>query len=184
MKKNFLVIPGLIALLTIVVFSCKKKSDTGTGPGYKEENGTGLNPFPNNPTVTGTPTSTNPATQNSQIVVGGANQIWSNLSCASTSSISLKSVNGLIDVTLKFVSPPATGVYAIGPIPTPNQVCSMEVNNAPNQPAGTVWYGKSGMISVTTTSAAIGATITTNVICVQQNFNFPQVSVSGNMGCN
>jgi len=182
MKKNHLIIPGLVLIMALVIFACKKKDESGTSPGFKEETGTGLNPFPNNPTVTGTPTSTNPATQNSQIVVGTTG--WSNLSCLSTNRLALKSVNGQIDVTLNFVSPPQTGTYAIGPIPTPSMVCSMQVNNAPNQPAGTVWVGKSGLISVTSTSSAVNATIVTNVICTQQTFNFPQVSVSGVMGCN
>ncbi len=182
MKKNYLNLPGLIVLLTIVLFSCQKKSDgTATTPGYKEENGTGGNPFPNNPTVTGTPTSTNPATQNSSLLVGGIG--WSNPTCASTLSVTLKGINGGIDVTLNFFSPPTTGTYVIAPVASQTQACSMTINNAPNQPAGTVWYGKSGLVAVNTTSNSINASFS-GVICTQQSFNFPQVSVSGNLGCN
>jgi hypothetical protein len=59
----------------------------------------------------------------------------------------------------------------------------MTVVNAPNQPAGVVWYGKAGIISVQSTMAAITASFS-GVQCVQQSFNFPQVSVSGSMSCN
>jgi hypothetical protein len=182
MKKNNLSFSGLIVLLTLVLFACQKKSDgSATTPGFKEENGTGGNPFPNNPTVTGTPTSTNPATQNSSLLVGGIG--WSNPTCASTFSVTLKGINGTIDVTLNFLTPPITGTYVIAAVASQSQACSMTVLNAPNQPAGTVWLGKSGLVAVNTTSTAINASFS-GVICTQQSFNFPQVSVSGNLGCN
>jgi len=181
MKKKIFIIPGVILMLAIILFSCQKKSNNGTGPGFKEETGTGNNPFPNNPTVTGTPTSTNPATQNSNINVGGNG--WSNPTCISTLSVTLKGINGQVDVTLSFAAPPATGTYVIGAAPTQNQVCSMVVNNAPNQPTGTVWYGKSGLVAVNTTSNSIRADFS-GIICTQANFNFPQVSVTGTLACN
>ena len=69
--KKFLIIPCFALITSVILFSCEKKKDSGVGPGFKEETGTGGNPFPNNPTVTGTSTNTNPATTSSFLQVGG-----------------------------------------------------------------------------------------------------------------
>lgn len=182
MKKQFLIISGFAIISAVLVFSCAKKKDNGAiTPTYKEDaTGTGGNPNVGNQTVTGTATLTNPATTNSSLLVGGNG--WSNPTCISTNSITLKGVNGSIDVTLNFLFPPTTGTYAIASNPGP-MACSMIVNNAPNQPSGIVWYGKTGQVVVNTTTTAINASFS-GVVCTQQNFNFPTVGVSGNLGCN
>ncbi len=182
MKKQFLIISGFAIISASLIFSCaKKKADDRIQPTYKEDaTGTGGNPNVGNQTVTGTATLTNPATQNSSLLVGGAG--WSNPTCSSTNSITLKGLNGSIDVTLNFLFPPTTGTYAIAASPNANS-CSMIINNAPNQPSGIVWYGKTGSVAVNTTSNSIQASFT-GILCTQQNFNFPTVGVSGNLGCN
>ncbi|MEO6304214.1 MAG: hypothetical protein ABIP51_13695 [Bacteroidia bacterium] len=182
MKKQFLIISGFAIISASLIFSCaKKKDDNRIAPTYKEDaTGTGGNPNVGNQTVTGTATLTNPATQNSSLLVGGAG--WSNPTCISTNSITLKGINGSIDVTLNFLFPPTTGTYAIAASPNA-QACSMTINNAPNQPSGIVWYGKTGQVVVNTTTTAINASFS-GILCTQQNFNFPTVGVSGNLGCN
>ena len=182
MKKQFLIISGFAIITSALIFSCAKKKDNGAiTPTYKEEaTGTGGNPNVGNQTVTGTNTVTNPATQNSQLQVGGSG--WSNPTCSSTFSTTLKGINGAIDITLTFAFPPTTGSYAIAASPNASS-CSMVVSNAPNQPAGIVWYGKTGSVAVTTTSNGISASFT-GILCTQQNFNFPTVGVSGSLGCN
>jgi hypothetical protein len=181
MKKQFLIISGLAIICASVIFSCKKKTDDNRiAPDYKENAGTGGNPNVGNQTVTGTATLTNPATQNSSLLVGGSG--WSNPTCISTNSITLKGINGSVEVTLNFLFPPTTGTYAIAASPNA-QACSMTVLNAPNQPAGLMWYGKSGSVAVNTTTSAIQASFS-GILCTQQNFNFPTVGVSGALGCN
>ncbi|MBA3682078.1 MAG: hypothetical protein H0W73_13105 [Bacteroidetes bacterium] len=182
MKKQFLIISGFAVLTASLIFSCaKKKEDNRISPTYKEDaTGTGGNPNVGNQTVTGTATLTNPATTNSSLLVGGAG--WSNPTCSSTNSITLKGINGGVDVTLSFLFPPTSGTYAIASNPGP-QSCAMTVVNAPNQPSGIVWYGKTGQVVVNTTTTAINASFS-GILCTQQNFNFPTVGVSGNLGCN
>jgi hypothetical protein len=180
MKKNLLFLPAIVISLSLLLFACQKKDDQGLlKPGFKSENGTGGNPI-KGPTVTGTPTSANPATQNSTLLTGGVG--WNNPSCASTMSVTLKGVNGTIEVTLSFLTPPVTGNYVIAAAPSV-QACAMVVNNAPNQPTGTVWYGKTGVVSVTATNNNITATFS-GIICTQNDFAYPQVTVSGSLGCN
>lgn len=182
MKKQFLIISGFAIIFASLIFSCAKKKDNGAiTPTYKEDaTGTGGNPNVGNQTVTGTATLTNPATQNSSLLVGGSG--WSNPTCISTNSITLKGINGGIEVTLNFLFPPTTGTYAIAASPNA-QACSMTVLNAPNQPAGLLWYGKTGSVAVNTTTSAIQASFS-GILCTQQNFNFPTVGVSGALGCN
>lgn len=185
MKKQLLILSTLTIFALGIVLSCKKKTeDNRIAPTYKEDDpkGTGGNPNVGNQTVTGTATLTNPATQNSSLLVGGSG--WSNPTCISTSSLTLKGNNGGIDVTLTFLFPPTapSATYAIASNPGP-QAVSMTVVNAPNQPAGLVWYAKTGQVVVNTTSTAINASFS-GILCTQQNFNFPTVGVSGNLGCN
>jgi hypothetical protein len=182
MKKYLFIASTILALASFVLISCeKKKKSSAITPTYKEEaTGTAGNPNPNNVTVTGTSTITNPASQNSSLFVGGSG--WSNPTCVSTGSVTLQAINGDIQVTLNFQSPPVTGTYVVAGSVGGNQ-CTMQVVNAPNQPAGVVWYGKTGSVSVQTTTSSINASFS-GVQCVQATFNFPAVSVSGNIGCN
>lgn len=182
MKKYLFLGSTLLTICSLVFLSCEKKNNSNAiTPTYKEEaNGTGGNPNANNPTVTGTSTITNPASQNSSLFVGGSG--WSNPTCVSTGSTTLRAINGNIDVTLNFLTPPVTGTYNIAGSPGQGS-CSMIVQNAPNQPAGIVWYGKTGVVSVQSSTSSINASFS-GIQCVQQTFNFPAVSVSGNIGCN
>ena len=182
MKKYFLALSSLTLFLSLFLLSCEKKDNSGISPSYKEEQGTGGNPFPNNPTVTGTSTLSNPATQNSSLLVGGTG--WSNPTCASTFTTTLQGINGSIVVTLSFFAPPSTGTLAIAAAPTQTQLCSMSAANVPNQPSGIVWYAQSGLVSVvTSTSGAVSAAFS-GIVCTQQTFNFPTVTLSGQLGCN
>lgn len=182
MRKLSIIIPQIVIVFSLAFFACHKKKDQGNGPGFKDENGTGGNPFVNQ-TTTSSPTSTNPAIQNSSLLVGGVG--WTNPSCASTQSLVLKGLNGTVEVTLTFLNIPVTGNYSIAPQPSANQACSMSVVNAPNQPAGVTWYAKSGVVSVVynTSSNSISASFA-GIPCFQDAYTFPQVTVSGNLGCN
>ncbi|MBI2721302.1 MAG: hypothetical protein HYX39_03895 [Bacteroidetes bacterium] len=184
MKKYIFTLSACFAIASLVFLSCDKKKDNGAiTPTYKEDaTGTAGNPNVNNQTVTGTNTLTNPATNNSSLLVGGSG--WSNPTCISTNSLTLRGINGSVDVALNFSQLPAQGTFTYQISSSPGVgACSMVVQNAPNQPAGIVWYGKYGTVSVQTTTSSINASFT-GVQCVQQSFNFPQVSVSGNIGCN
>ncbi len=171
---------GLGLFFAAMLLACEKKDpSTGITPDYKQNSGTGGNPNQNNPTVTGTTTLTNPATENSSILVGGTG--WSNPTCPSTNSLALKGVNGETQVTLTFANTIAAQVYTVGTVPSAS-ICAMTVVNAPNQPAGITWIGKSGLVTVSTTSTAISATFT-SIQCTQPTFIYPVVSVSGTLSC-
>jgi hypothetical protein len=176
MKKSLVALSiAVIAALTIVL-ACEKKKVEGIGPTY---DATG-NPNPGYQTVSGASTYTNPATKNSALVVGGSG--WTNPTCGSTKSLTLKGFNGTVDVTLSFASPITTGTYQVAPSPGPNHVCAIKVVNAPDQPAGIVWIGQSGTVAINTTTASINASFK-SIPCTQQSFGFPIVSVSGVLGC-
>ena len=179
MNKRFLPFALLVISAFVLFIACEKKKSNGISPDYRENAGTGGNPNTNNPTVTGTNTLTNPATQNSGFVVGGTG--WTNPTCGSTNSVTLKGLNGETEVTLTFASTITSGTYAIGSVPG-NSVCAMTVLNAPSQPAGILWVGKSGQVSVNTSTASINAFFT-SIQCTQASFIYPVVSVSGNLGC-
>jgi hypothetical protein len=166
-----LVCTGLVTLI-----SCEKKKSEGISPTY----GATGNPHPGAQTVTGTSTPSNPATENTSIQVGG--QGWSNPSCSSTLSLTLKGFSGNTEVTLAFATAIKSGTYAISTNPSGSSSCAMMIVNAPNQPNGIVWYGKTGSVSVLTTTSSINASFN-NVVCTQQNFGFPTVTASGVLGC-
>jgi hypothetical protein len=171
-------------LLGICVFvfafsSCQKKSKSNVNTGFKDEAGTGANPFKNQKNVS---TNTgNLANANSNYKIGGNG--WTNSSCASTQFVAVRGINGILDATISFYSPPTSGTYSIVEAPSQNFVCAITLSNAPNQPIGTVWYGKKGVVSVTTTPFSIMASFT-DIICKQKNFDFPTVTASGTLGCN
>jgi hypothetical protein len=167
----------LMMLLTaLVIVACEKKKSNAISPTY----GATGNPNPGAQTVTGNTTPTNPATENTSMIVGGSG--WTNPTCGSTFSITLKGYNGTTDVTISFAKAMKTGTYAIAATPSGTTTCAMTIVNAPNQPAGIVWYGKSGSVVVNTTSASISAGFQ-DIVCTQQSFGFPTVSASGFLGC-
>lgn len=173
--KNYIALLGL-AFLLIVPFACKDKNNkSAISPDYSA---TG-NPYPNNQTVTGSTTYTSPATENSSLLVGDIG--WSNPTCISTGSTSLRATKDNIDVVLTFASAVTATTYAVSESVQPGS-CRLTVYNAPNQPAGLFWYGKSGSVVVTTNSTSISAKLV-NVVCTQKEFNFPQVLVNGAVSC-
>jgi hypothetical protein len=176
MKKN-LVLFACAAVLLCTAFSCEKKnSSTAISPDYSA---TG-NPNPNNQTVTGSNTYTNPATENSSLIVGDIG--WSNPSCITTGSTSLRGTKGTTEVVLTFLGAATDGTYAITSQAAANS-CALLVLNAPNQPAGVLFYGRSGTVVVSTSTSNITGKLM-NAVCTQSTFNFPIVSVSGNLSCN
>lgn len=182
MMKKLLILPGIALIASILLFSCEKKSSSGIGPGFKEETGTGGNPNPNAPTVTGTSTNNaNPATQSSFLQVSGPG--WNNPNCATTGSVTLKGINGQIEVTLNFLTPPALGTFSfpVSASPTASS-CALMIQNAPNQPAGVIWYAKTGVVAVNSTTASISGSFS-NIQCTQADFNFPTVTMSGSLTC-
>lgn len=182
MKKYLIATTGLALTLTLVFVACNKKNNNNAiAPTYKEEAvGTGGNPLKNDITVTGAPINiTNPASANSSINTSSG---FLYPSCASTGSTSIKAVNGSVDVTVSFASVPISGTYQVAPS-VGSGYCTVVANNAPNQPAGVVWNGKSGTVSVSSTTAGISL-ILNSVVCVQPTFNFPTVTITGNMSCN
>jgi hypothetical protein len=177
MKKSIIAFCWMVAVLSVVIMACEKKENADA---IQPTFGSTGNPNPNNPTVTGNVTYTNPATDNTSLRVGGTG--WSNPTCGTTYSIMLKASNDLTDVTVSFPQVIKTGTYLVTASPTPPSQCAVTIVNAPGQPGGIVWYGKSGIVTVNTTSSSISASLT-GVICTQQTFNFPTVSVSGDLGC-
>lgn len=167
----------------VLVISCKEKANNAITPTYKNlAQGTGANPCIQCISVTGTSTVTNPATQNTAINVGGTNPGWSFDGCA-TSLNTLTGHNGNTTIQMTFGGGAiTTGNYAlVSTLPLSGQA-RMIVTNAPGQPDGIVWYSKSGTVAVTTGTAGTQATFN-NVQCLQQNFLFPVVTVSGNLTC-
>lgn len=164
------------AVVVLVGFSCQKKTNSNAiTPDYSA---TG-NPNPNVQTVTGATSYTNPATKNTSILIGTSG--WSNLTCLSTNSATLRGDDGTSVVTLNFSGAASTGTYAIAAAPAAGS-CAMTIKDAPNQPAGIVWYGKTGNVVVNVTGTSIFATFS-NVVCTQQSFNFPTVAASGTLSC-
>lgn len=187
MKNYKSIVFSSLIVVGLIFYACKKKDSKTCGdasaikPSYKTEcTGTGGNPNAGNATHTGSVPITNPASENSSLIAGGGG--WLNPSCASTGGLILEGVNGSTKVTLQFSQSPTTGNYNVSNISGPTNV-AVTVLNAPNQPSGIVWYGKTGVVSVTSSTNAINATFS-GIQCVQSNFNFPVVTVSGQVGCN
>lgn len=176
MKKHLITIVGVLLVASIAIFSCKKKNNSGIAPEF----GNSGNPTTGQ-TVTGNTTYTNPASDPSSVQVGGSG--WSNPTCGTTNSLTLKAYNGVIDVTLGFSKPVTTGTYVIAGSPG-DGACTLSILNAPNQPSGITWYGKSGSVVVNVSPTSISAVFpSTGVVCTQQSFNFPTVTAYGVVSC-
>ncbi|MBP7809486.1 MAG: hypothetical protein KA163_09350 [Bacteroidia bacterium] len=184
MKKIFLsslLVLGLGA--SIIVVSCKEKNNDNITPTYRNQStGTGANPCLPCVTVTGTTTVSNPATQNSSLLTGGSG--WSYNACA-TSPNTLTGFNGGTQVQILFGGGPIViGTYAFtSGIPTAGQA-RMTVTSAPGQPSDITWYSKSGSVTTNTTGTGGYTATYSNVGCVQLNYLFPMVSVTGTLICN
>lgn len=177
MKRPIQYFVGLVVFISLLITACERKKSSGISPTY----GTSGNPNPSLPTVTGNATLTNPATENTSLPVGGTG--WTNPTCPSTNSLNLIGYFGNTNVTLNFASVITTGTYNIGPVASSaNSICAMSIVNAPNQPSGVAWYGKSGVVFVNATGSSINASFS-NVVCTQASFNFPTVTASGQLGC-
>lgn len=192
-------ISHLVIFFLLIIFSftlCKKKEESSPSnssnptPASTTSNptptfvvqvtGTSLNPCLPCVTITGTNIPGNTATQNSALTVGGAG--WSFNSCATSVNI-LTAYNGPTQVQIQFGGGPIiSGTYAFtSGIPTAGQA-RMTVYDAPGQPSGIVWYSKNGSVSVTTGTSGTMATFS-NITCVQLNYLFPVVTVSGSLNC-
>jgi hypothetical protein len=182
MKKLF--IPALLitGLCTFIVISCKEKNNNNITPTYKNQStGTGANPNINVITVTGTSTVTNPAINNSGLLVGGGG--WTYAACASY-PMKLVGYNGNTTVEILFgggTMQSITYAFTSG-IPTNGQA-RMTIYNAPGQPEGITWYSKSGSVSVNTSTLTGTQATFNNVPCLQYSFLFPVVTSSGTLTC-
>jgi hypothetical protein len=171
---------GLSLVFATLFLACEKKEPSkGITPDYKQNSGTGGNPNQNNPTVTGTTTLTNPATENTSLLVGGTG--WSNPTCPSTNSLALKGINGDTQVTLNFASAISSGTYNVGALAS-GSICMLTVVNAPGQPVGVSWKGNNGKVYVNISGTSINATFN-SIQCTQPQFIYPAVSVSGTLSC-
>lgn len=167
-----------LAVVLAVTFSCQKKSNSNSiSPGY----GATGNPYPNNQTVTGSASYTNPATQNTSLDVGNSSG-WSNPTCFTTQSLTLRGYKDNIDVVLAFAQAAVQGTYNIATIPQGTTSCQLTVTNAPGQPSGVVWQGKTGSVIVNVSGTSITANLK-DVGCTQTTFGFPTVLVTGFLAC-
>lgn len=181
MKKIF--IPALLTLglSGLIIVSCKDKNNNNITPTYKNQStGTGANPNINAVTVTGTQTVTNPATANSALAVGGGG--WLEENCLTT-PMTMTGYLGATQVQIKFGGATMlVGTYALtSGLPSGGQA-RMTIYNAPGQPDGITWYSKSGSLTTYTTTAGWAATFN-NIQCLQYNYLFPVVSVTGTLSC-
>lgn len=185
MKKFF--IPALLVtgLSVFIAVSCQEKNNNNITPTYKNQStGTGANPNINVVTVTGTQTVTNMATQNTALYVGGTNPGWSYDGCSMPINNILTGHNGSTQIQILFGGGSVTSSnYALtSGIPTAGQA-RMTISNAPGQPDGIVWYSKSGMVSVTTSTLTGTQASFSSIQCLQYSFLFPVVSASGTLTC-
>lgn len=177
MKKTLYTTASLLFVIGIVIFSCKKKASAGVSPTY----GNTKNPTTTGQTVTGNTTYTNPATENTSLLVG--DQYLSKF-CSLTNSLSINVEDKSVQVTVQFGTTIASGgTFAVASVPNAtNQACAVTILNAPNQPSNVSWYGKTGEVIVTVNTNGIKASLK-NVVCTQKTFNFPTVLVTGIASC-
>src|SRR5688572_27475257 len=165
MKKFNIIALTCVTVTALVFFACSKKAqDDAIKPTYKDQaTGTGGNPNAGNATQTGSVPITNPASENTSLNCGGSG--WQNPSCASSGSLTLQGNSGSVRVTLSFNTIPVTGQYNVSSVSGPSNV-QVVGENAPGQPSGVNWYGKTGVVSVNSSTASINATFP-GIQCVQ-----------------
>ena len=182
MKKLCISAISILALSALFVVSCKIKNNDNITPTYRNQStGTGANPNINVVTVTGQQEATNPATQNSSLQVGSLMSGWAFDGCVSHPNYFLAK-NGSTIIKVEFASPITTGTFALT-AGIPNMAeARITVYGAPGQPDEVVWYSKSGSVTVTFSGGIYKASFT-NIPCLQQNFLFPTVTLSGDVIC-
>jgi hypothetical protein len=174
----------IIGLTGLVLVSCTYKNNDNITPTYRNQStGTGANPNINVVTVTGTQTVTNPATGNSSLLVGGTTTSgWIFQGCGSNTN-SFIGINGSTTIQIKFNGPITAGTFAlVAGTPIGSGQAQMIISGAPGQPGDVSWYSKSGTCIVTASSSGYSVTFS-NIQCLQQNYLFPVVLVSGGMTC-
>jgi hypothetical protein len=182
MKKLLMSATIGLAFCTLLVVSCKYKNNNDITPTYRNQStGTGANPNINVATVTGQQTVDNPATQNSSLLISNNASGWGFDSYASHPTY-FKAQNGNTVILVQFSGPITAGNYALTSGTPGLGQARIIVYNAPGQPNDIGWYSKSGMVTVSSTASGFTATFS-NVPCLQQNFLFPVVTVSGNVIC-
>lgn len=179
--KKLLISGGLfLAVTTLLVVSCKTKNNDNITPTYRNQStGTGANPNLNVVTVTGEQHIDNPATQNSSLQTGSLGWIYDSYSNHPTY---FKAQNGSTVILVQFSGNITAGNFPLtAGTPGPGQA-RIVIYNAPGQPDGIAWYSKSGMVNVTGSASVFTATFS-NIPCLQQNFLFPIVTLSGSVIC-
>lgn len=174
---------------SLIILSCEKNPNSPNsiqGTNKEQSTGTAANPNIGVVTVTGRGTLNNPATQNSSIQVSGAG--WSYDACTNSGpgngSSSLTGHNGSTSVNIVFGStvPLSNSTWTIVDHAPNAGEAELIVKNAPGQPDGLVWYSKSGTAYVTVTGSQTTVTFS-GVPCLQSQYLFPTVTVSGALIC-
>lgn len=180
MKKIFISSALLLIFTTLLIVSCRIKNNDNLTPTYRNQStGTGANPNINVVTVTGEHTVDNPATQNSSLQTGSSG--W-NYDSYSSHPTYFKAQNGSTVIMIQFSGNITVGNFVLtAGTPGPGQA-RIIIYNAPGQPDGIAWYSKSGMVNVTGSTPNFTATFS-NIPCLQQNFLFPVVTLSGSVVC-
>lgn len=186
MKKLTLLAFIFVAVVSIVLVSCKSKNDSNAiTPTYKEEGGTGGNPN-QGVTTTGTVVQNNNPTSNSALTVGGGS--WSTPGCTTGQKVvTMTNQSTGTTVQLFFNAPPVTGSYTTisSNNPATGEVYIL-VSNPPGQPANSQWSstaGKTVTVTVGGSPASINA-VFSSIGCLQiGGLTFFTVTISGNAGC-
>ncbi len=185
MKMKKIVFNTLIIVFAVcaVLFSCKKKNDSDAiTPGWGT---TGQSKdMANNVTTTGTINTTSSA-QNSAMTGVGQGSFWSSQGCSlGQTCLSVNSNLGTV-VELCF----ATGTITPGAYTIVKPEVSLIGNNVhlkctspTQQVTGSVWYGQSGVVNVSSNGTAITGNYN-NIPCQKSGTNFPIVTLSGQVGC-
>lgn len=179
MKKLIILSASLTLVLT---YSCKNKNTKNSvSPTYKESSyGTAANPNIGEVTVTGNVTPENPATQNSNVMVGTG---WNFDACTSTGNVLTGRLAGTsTEISLTFATAPSNGTYNLtSAVPTGTN-CRLIVKDAPGQPRGINWYSKGGQVTVTITGTSVSVSFC-DIECYQEKYLFPRVMACGYLIC-
>lgn len=188
MKKIILSAFSIIAIGSIVLISCAKKTDDNAiAPKYSADGaGTGANPQTTNVTTTGTISTTSVANQNSTMTGIGTSGVWNTVNCTSVTNC-LNSSNSSLGTSVSIcVNGTVTaGTYQLiaNPNGIPTGKACLTITNPTQQPTGTTWYSSGGTVTITLVGPIFTAAFN-GVTCYQAGSIFPAVTVSGQVGCN